>query len=401
METINLYLTLSIVVLSVKLLLTFKDPWNIVLLFYFFFSLGTVLNFTLGNPIYFGIVPAYIPKATQIFFLAILISSITAFIFRNKSFLEKKGNYQLESLITLNPILIALIIYAILQITRLWIYGDLSKVQKIAVLNPSFHYPYLLLQTFALAFFLIIKRNSFTFTLFLANTGFYFAYCLMTGERDFVFPICSIVIHLLAIRKQRLKNLVAYSLGLFLMIFSAVAIFFLRDPTQQSESIISALFNQGSILFINTNILKFLDTSIEFFNGHTYFNSIVNLVPSFIHKTDFNTVNWFKDMYAAKSTSGYGFALDAEGYLNFGMTGVGLTFFIITFVHRLIYNNIDKQPLFLYYSTFYLSFIMYALRNDSLAFFKGNLYAILFFFFVIFSSRMLISLADKTKEVTS
>ncbi len=166
------------------------------------------------------------------------------------------------------------------------------------------------------------------------------------------------------------------------------AIFYFRDSSQNSEGTLHGILNQGSLLFINTFCLKLLNEGTNFFMGFTYWNSFLNLLPSWIYKTNFNTLDWFKNKYAAASTSGYGFALDAEGFINFSYPGVIVTFILLLLIQRKIAKNISKRPFYLYYSVFFTAFAMYSLRNDSLAFMKGSLYAILFYIMIFESSKL-------------
>lgn len=398
METTKLYLLLSTFVIIFKFVFKRNDPWNIVIFFYFFFSFGTIINFIIGNTIYFGINKDYIPFASKIFFYAILSSTITSLLFNFKNYQKEKLKINFSETKTIIPLVIILIIYALTQSLNLLRHTHLDKVQRVSLLNPSLHYPYLLLQTYLLAFYYLLKPKSFLSKLYYINGFFYITYCLLSGERDFIFPISSIFIHNLVLYRSSIKKKFLYLVSMFGLVASGIIIFLVRDETQSFKTSISAILNQGSILFINTNILKYLNSNIEHFNGSTYINSIINLLPSWIYKTDFNTINWFKNLYAKNSTSGYGFAIDAEGYLNFGIIGVVATFFIITIVHRISFNNIKRHPIFIYFSTFYLSFVMYSLRNDSLAYLKGSLYAILFFIFLTFSSY-LINLLTGNKKI--
>ncbi|MCB9093687.1 MAG: oligosaccharide repeat unit polymerase [Halobacteriovoraceae bacterium] len=387
-ESYEFYLWLSSLIIVIKLLIHFKDPMNILIIFYYFFTFGTVINYHLGAPIYFGIVQEYIPMACKIFFIGILTMCSLSFIFKNLNYKEKNLTIKHYDVTSLKPLLILLIVFSLYQIVLLLLTGDsLSKVERVAFVGPSLHYPYLLIQNFLIAYYLILDKKKLTFKFFTLNLALYLCYCLMTGERDFVFLFTSILIHNLLLFKQSRKKIILYSFFMIWMLIGAVGVFLLRDASQGSESIIEALLNQGSILFINTNVIKYLELNISSFNGFTYLNSFINLIPSWIYHTDFNTVSWFKEMYAPASNSGYGFALDAEGFMNFGLAGVFGTFFFITVIQRIIYNNIDRHPMMLYFSTFYLSFSMYSLRNDSLAFFKGNLYAIIFYVVIHLSSR--------------
>ena len=356
-----------------------KDLITPIILFYFYFSFGPVINFLLGNDIYFGIPKEYIPHATWIFFTAIATLTIGSTIWKPRKSLDiNLLKYNLNILI---PVFSLSILYALYVIGMVIISGAQDKIAKIGIAVPGLHYNYLLLQIYLLAFYFLLKEGILK-KLFYLNTILYILYSLVIGERDYIFPIVSILFHRFVFRPPGKREQLKLVAIMFLMLFLATGVFFLRDSTQSSESVVSAVLNQGSLLFVNSFSLKLLEERIDYFMGFTYLNSLLNLLPNWIYKTDFNTLEWFKNSYAAASTSGYGYGLDAEGYINFSFLGVFLVFFFILLWERKIVKHLGKHPFFTYYSVFFTGFTMYSLRNDSLAFLKGNLYAVIFFFII-------------------
>jgi hypothetical protein len=377
-----IYFTLffSVFLLAIKLSTGgLKDLITPLCLFYFYFAFGPVVSYLLGYNIYFGIVKEYIPQASIIFMLGLSTMVIGSFIWRP----QKPVDFQ-KLRINLNalaPVYVVSIIYASYVITALLLSGADNKIVKISIAIPALHYNYLLLQLYLVSFYFILKDN-FIKKLYFVNTAFYILYSLVVGERDFIFPIVSIIFHLFFMQEKSLRSNLKLLGAMLGMIFVATGVFFFRDASQTSEGMLSGVLNQGSLLFVNTFSIKILNERINYFMGFTYLNSLLNLLPNWIYKTDFNTLEWFKDIYAAKSTSGYGYGLDAEGFINFSYFGVFLVFFFILFLQRKIVKHLGKHPFFGYYSVFFTAFTMYSLRNDSLAFLKGNLYAIVFFFII-------------------
>lgn len=351
-----------------------KDPVGHILLFYFFFGFGPLINYLLGFPIYFGIVEEYMPKAALIMFLGMLFLALPH-LFMNKEIktqaLERSEPHRWQAL---QLALWAAVLYGCAKaviVLPLRISGG-SKIEMINAALPQLHYIYLLLQFYFCAFYFSAKRSGLS-KLYWTNFAVYLIYCVVIGERDFIFPLFSIFIikSIVETKKHAALKLIGGGAALAGL---ATAIFFLRDTTQESFNPIAAILSQGSILFVNTYVLKIFEGGRAFFYGETYWNSLLNLAPSWIYQTDYNNLDWFKNQYAAASDSGYGFALDAEGYMNFGLIGVCASFFLIGLFLKILIANFHKSEFARYMTLFSVGFIMYALRNDSLALFKGLLY---------------------------
>lgn len=344
----------------------------------------------MGVPIYFGTVVEYIPHACQIFLVATLSMGLVSIFYpMNRPFPRPQTLHRPINFISLWIPIGFSIVYSVCATIYLFLVSDGSKVSKINALIPQLHYNYLILQIFLIAFAFLLPRGSALSRAWKINFATYLAYCLMVGERDFIFPIIALIVHNLAFKKITKKESLLYVMGFLGFMALSTIMFFIRDSNQSSSGAIEGLLNQGSILFINTQVIKMIEESYQFFGGYTYLNSLLNLLPSWIYKTDFNTLAWFKQNYAAASDSGYGFALDAEGWMNFGLIGVSLTYIVMGISQRIAFNNFFAGPFFHYFSVFYTGFVMYSLRNDSLALLKGNLYAIIFYFIIHTTSKAL------------
>lgn len=377
-EIIYFCLGLSTVLMCLKLLLGgLKDLIVPICFFYFYFAFGPVINHIFGHSIYFGTPKEYIPEACIIFTVALNTMIIGSILWPAPqiNFIELKDN----KINTLKPVFILSTLYACYAIAVVLLGGGGSKIDKIALAIPAIHYNYLMIQIYLISFYFLVINSPFK-KLFYINTIAYIAYSLTIGERDFIFPFVSIIFHRAIFLRSTSKSIIKLFIALSAMLVVATGIFFFRDASQGSQGVIASILNQGSLLFINTFSVKLLHERVDYFMGFTYLNSLLNLLPSWIYKTDFNTLDWFKNNYAAASTSGYGFGLDAEGFINFSYIGVFFTFFIILFIQRKIIKHINSHPFFLYYSIFFSAFTMYSIRNDSLAFLKGNLYGIIFFY---------------------
>jgi hypothetical protein len=348
-------------------------------MFYFYFAFGPVLAHLLGMKIYFGTSKEFIPDASLIFLTGISTLIILSLLIPPpKAVSLPKGEFNLNFL---GPVYFAAICYAAATIFQVSLSGNLaSKIDKISLVNPLFHYPYLMIEIYLLSFFFLITPALKKW--YYANFILFLAYNLIIGERDFIFPIASILTHKILLEAKGKSSYLKLAGLVGILMAAGTGIFYFRDTTQNSNGIIEGMLNQGSLLFVNTFCLKLLQGGSLYFLGYTYWNSMLNLFPGWIYKTNFNTLDWFKSKYAAASTSGYGFALDAEGFLNFSYPGVIFTFVIIFFLQRKIARHMSTSPFYLYFSVFFTSFTMYSLRNDSLAFMKGTLYAALFYFLI-------------------
>jgi oligosaccharide repeat unit polymerase len=137
-------------------------------------------------------------------------------------------------------------------------------------------------------------------------------------------------------------------------------------------SVISSVLNQGTILFIDTNLHSWVPVTIPHYRGQTYLDA---LLRPFGLTSEPAMPDWFVSIYAPGSPSGYGFSLTGEAFLNFGLLGIPLVFFILATVQRRLMNRADRSDFACYMSVAYLSTLLYALRGDFSQIFSTMLYA--------------------------
>lgn len=368
------------------------DPLTILVLYYFVFSFGTVINYLTGANIYFGIKVDYIAQASWIFLLAIFAISLPALVIK----LDRESYIRAARVTSplaniLRPANLVMLFISLGLILNLLIAGGggADKIRNINITGGSIHYIYLLVQVYLTTFFFNIGKSRSDKFFYIANFLSYISYCLLVGERDFIFTVLSIGLHWSLAQPVSNRQNWKIALGGILLSLVGTAIFFVRDSTQVFDSPLTAVLGQGSLLFVNTFTLHLLDAGQPYFWGMSYIYAFLNLFPRFIWTTGFNMPEWFRDQYAPGSSSGYGYGLDAEGFINFSWPGVFVTFLAIGLFQRIIFNLKKARDFVIYYSVFNLAFTMYAIRNDSTAFLKGHFYALISYAALYFLSSLI------------
>jgi hypothetical protein len=384
----------SIIVLCIMWLwLGARDILFVVSLFYFYFAFGPVINLLLGRPIYYGTIQSKIPEATIIFALALSGLLLGAILIKPRSKFDVGRLLRYKKEFTaLRLGLVCAIFYTAGVI--LWngplLFGGFagqSKNQKIELLGASMHYGYLLIQFCLLSFYFLARNSSLTYRLYSINFLLYVVYCLLFEERDFILILVSIIIHRLTVGELRLNwKLVVFAVSL---IYGATYVFVSRQGGERV--VVEDVLNQGSLLFVNTTILHWKDVyAVPFEYGSTYAHSLLNLLPSWIYQSEFSLPQWFRSIYAPGGDSGYGFSADAEAYLNFGYLGVFFVFAALALVQRGLCIRFDRHPFFAYMSVYFTAWLMYALRNDSVALVRGAFVASIVFAIVYFSPTVVL-----------
>ncbi len=149
----------------------------------------------------------------------------------------------------------------------------------------------------------------------------------------------------------------------------------------REESVVQSVLGLGSNLFVTSRVVEWVPQEVPFRFGETYLHTAVNLLPSFLlPDLRFESLlTWFKERYAATSQTGYGFGMEAEAYLNFGLAGPLLVFALWAFGLARLHEGARRLPqavLYRYAFTFMVPFSLYCIRGDSLMWSKGFLYAV-------------------------
>lgn len=385
MDSYKLKVILTIVFSLILLLIMFfvfgtKDQLMIIPFFYFYFSFGPAINYVFNFPIYKGIVIERIFESTIIFTTALISMLFSGYFFKKNPICSVQKETKINFII-FDFIFILSIIFTLYFLFDNRNQFFVAKNNKIADFGNTLHYSYLFLQICILSLYFLIKNKKRSLRFYFVNLLLYIFYCLLFGERDFVFVIAVLVwfSYLKGEKTASSKNKIFLFIKILLLIFLATMMFNFRLEDSSGISL-EGILNQGSILFINTQIIEYTDNYKILMLGKTYLNSIMNILPSQVYSTHFSLPIWFKDFYAPGGVSGYGFALDAESYLNFRYFGVALFFCVIVAFYRYLSNRLQKSYFYNYYNVFFTIFFLYSLRNDSLALIKGSIYGLIFYY---------------------
>lgn len=354
-----------------------RAPALYVMLFYLYLSIGPLIAYSLSGDIYAGTLIDYIPQALTIFALgqvglisgALVIGTRTDF---DLSTWREDANKQ-----TLLPWIMAIfMVVGVLLLVRLGpgVFNS-NKVQKIAAVGASLHYTYMLIEMFIVCMFFVARQNPRTYKIYLFNIIVYVAYSLVLSERDFALLFGTIVV--LKIMLNEIKISLRLIVMTLVALYGATFLFAMRGAVDPVG--LNSILSQGSLLFINTNIAYLSPNIFPHLGGSSYWSAVISLFPSELSGSRENLLDWFKNWYAPKGDSGYGFGLDAEAYFNFGYAGVFVVFFLLSAFQSFLVRRIDKNPFVAYFSLYFTATLFYSLRNDSWLLIHGCVYAAFFF----------------------
>jgi len=187
--------------------------------------------------------------------------------------------------------------------------------------------------------------------IFAVGYGFY---CFATSERDFLFVIFALLLY------TEVGRGVWAKLMPILALLGAVLGAALFSSRQNLEFGLGSFLNQGSILFVDTFLVKEIPTLTDA-ELHTYAR-IVGLNPDGIQG---NLSSWLVETYAGSATgSGYGFSLTGEAFMNFGMPMV----IILAVCIGLSVEILERWPLTTHFRLFtrplVLTLLLYGFRSD-------------------------------------
>lgn len=136
------------------------------------------------------------------------------------------------------------------------------------------------------------------------------------------------------------------------------------------------LTKSSSNLFVMTKISRWVPEREPLRLGSTYVESLRSFLPGAPSK---GLSDWFKERYAPGAASGYGFAMDAEAYLNFGWLGPSVVFFAWGAGLGALYRRTRRRQAtwFAHYLwILMLTYSAFAIRADSRALLKIFIYGL-------------------------
>jgi hypothetical protein len=378
-STTLVYFVLATAMLVVILWrLRFSHPISLVASYYYFFAFGPVLNLLLGQAIFRGIVLSHLNNAILMQLLVMFVFCFASLFLRKKTVPPRE--IEAGSFYAMNfPLALAALAGCVL-IVLAFPFRDLDKTVQIAAMG-SFHYSYLLIQFYlASLYFLCVARR--TRQLWYLNFAIYVLYGLVTSERDFLYCFGTIVFYHLYLKPTGLsrRDIIIGTTAVLICVVGATMLFVIRGSNLQLANGLNlqSILNQGSLLFVNSQVSYVVASGSELWNGASYLHALSSLIPFYESPPAMTPSDWLVSYYSPGSSSGYGFSLEAEAYLNFGYLGIFLVFGIIILIQHFAFKRVGK-PFFLYFSVFFTTFFLNGVRNDSYGFIKATIYALIFY----------------------
>ncbi|MBL4909835.1 MAG: O-antigen polysaccharide polymerase Wzy [Alteromonadaceae bacterium] len=392
----NVFLYASILLLLLRSVWEFKyfkgkiSPLVIYTFCYFYFCFGPYIAFMLDIPIYSGIKTDELFQSSLVFFLAIFALSITP-----SNFLSSMGSHY-EVLIK-SPKLIQQTTFLLMAIPVLFVFAfafmrigfsPLDKVQRIQLVG-ILHYVVLTLWPLFLFCYLTVSpfssMESKTKKQFSIAVLLYFSYCFYMGERDFALIAVPLYFWFNKDRTVAMWKLV------LLVLLGGIG-FTLMSAGRSSEfdaSGLGAFLNQGSNLMVTSNIISWLEHGLDKWWGMSYLSSFFNMITLGALKFTTPLAIWFSRNYSSAANDGaYGFSLEGEVLLNFGVIGVPIVFAIIAILISSAFKGyLNNKPFGTLMTYFILFYFIYAIRGESLIIFKAFIYCCLIFFVLLYISQ--------------
>lgn len=220
----------------------------------------------------------------------------------------------------------------------------------------------------------------------LVGIGLFGLIGLANGERDAVLPLIAwILVQTRMGRRRRAALMLAAMLFVVALVPLARQTGLAAEAQIAHASEVTAEDMLGSLattssanLFIFTKIAAWVPAYYGYSYGRTYLDAVLTLIPTGEETRARSLLAWFRDEYAPRGMSGYGFALDAEAYMNFGWLGPPVFFLawgaLLGWLHRPISRV--QQPRELFYAVYPLVISVFAIRADFRGFTRMLLYGV-------------------------
>lgn len=225
--------------------------------------------------------------------------------------------------------------------------------------------------------FQINRKNKLDKLLIIKVAISIFIITMFTGERDLIFRFLVVSI-LILYTFNKINNKHLFLLTPLIIVglpFSHIyKYFFLTGSITSSIEInpgnLFFEFLDGEFISASRNLQVLLNNS-EFTKGLFSGSSILNDFIRIFYTTGFTHGQWYNDTFFPDvATTGYGFTLVGEGYVNWGYYGVILVFMVIGFFIRFLYLKSNKNIYFLVIYLYTVPIYMYSIRAD-----LGNIFS--------------------------
>ncbi|MGV3651636.1 MAG: O-antigen polysaccharide polymerase Wzy [Devosia sp.] len=139
--------------------------------------------------------------------------------------------------------------------------------------------------------------------------------------------------------------------------------------------------HQGSILFVGTYVLEHIGKSEAYLNGLSYVHAIVSTITLGAVSLSETLARWLVVSYAGPNfRGGYGFSLDAEAYMNFGILGVFMVGMALSVALSLGARAFGTGSVIADFVVVWsMLFVVYGLRNESFNLVRSIFYCLVTF----------------------
>ena len=267
-------------------------------------------------------------------------------------------------------------------------FSGLDKVQRIQLVGIA-HYILLTLWPLLLFVYMTVAPRATlpakALIKFSASVLLYFGYCFYMGERDFALIALPMVFWMY---KDVPISVLKLSVGVVAGVCAFTAMSLGRGDAFGGNGL-SAFLNQGSNLMVTSNILLWLEEGQPVQWGASYLSGVVNMLTLGAIKLTTPLSIWFSRQYSSAANDGaYGFSIEGEALINFGIAGVPFLFALIALFLAWCYRGyLTNRPLGVLLTYFNLFYFIYAIRGESLILFKAFIYCMIFFLGLVFLAQ--------------
>jgi hypothetical protein len=353
-----------------------RDMLPYMLAYFAFFGFGPVANFLMGGDIYHGTSVGLIGDASVGLALALGGMAIVAFLVRVPGdplvgvAVGKPVRYYYSAVVLLWAMSCYAVSVLLLRGPSL-VVGD--KITRIAAAGPL-HATYLTIQLCVCCLYFCASSTPRGRPAYFVNLATYIAYCLITQERDFLFVIFSLLLHLQLFRRRPMGAKISFA-----AILSALSATVLLNLRSGDGVGLSQVLNQGSVLFVDTFVMYHVPAAESYLYGGSYVDAILSLLPTRIGADPQSLTNWLAQTYAPDAPGGYGFSLSGEAYINFGVLGIPVVFAVMAMLQRAVVLRIERGHVWAYLSMLYIIVLMYTIRGESVVVVRMLAYGLVLF----------------------
>lgn len=193
-----------------------------------------------------------------------------------------------------------------------------------------------------------------------------------TGERDYMFRSILLVMLILFSVKYHAKFRYYYLLG------SVFILILVLPATQSAKAFLISSSVSGAVFEVENiwktefasagrNLLYLMERGVNDYHGETFIWDVKRAL-NFIFPDQLSTGMWFnqtlRTFFGDEGTSGWGFSLVAEGYINFGLIGPPILFLFLGLLSSGMYSHAARSQLKFIFYLCSIPVIIYVLRAD-------------------------------------